>query len=180
MVIGAAFTDSDIKARQDLKTYRVLYFATHGILPNANACLPEPALVTSLGGGDSSALLESSDILNLKLDADLVVLAACDTAGGGGDTEQTGLQGGGEALGGLARAFIYAGARGLVVSHWSVDSASSEKLMTGLFRSGAPTQAEGLKQAQAQLMNDPRYSHPYYWAAFTLVGDGGRPLPAGQ
>jgi CHAT domain-containing protein len=180
MVTGAAFTDSDIKSRQDLKTYRVLYFATHGILPNANACLPEPALVTSLGGGDSSALLESSDILNLKLDADLVVLAACDTAGGGGDTEQTGLQGGGEALGGLARAFIYAGARGLVVSHWSVDSASSEKLMTGLFRSGAATQAEGLKLAQAQLMNDPRYSHPYYWAAFTLVGDGGRPLPAGQ
>jgi CHAT domain-containing protein len=178
VLVGAAFSDSDIKSRSDLKTYKVLYFATHGILPNVNACLPEPALVTSLGGGDSSALLESSDILNLKLDADLVVLAACDTAGGGGDTEDTGLQGGGEALGGLARAFVYAGARGLIVSHWSVDSASSEKLMTGLFRSGAASQAEGLQRAEAQLMADPRYSHPYYWAPFTIVGDGGRPLPS--
>jgi CHAT domain-containing protein len=152
----------------------VIYFATHALLPQPAACLPLPALITSLGGGDSDALLDASEVLDLHLDADLVVLAACNTAGS--EQDPTGLQGGGEALGGLARAMIYAGARGLVVSHWAVDSDAASRLMIDLFNSGAPDQAQGLMAAQRQVMSDPATSHPYFWAPFTVVGDGARSL----
>jgi len=178
VVTGPAFSDEAIRQRADLADYQVLYFATHGLLPQPDACVPEPALVTSLGGGDSDALLDTSEILNLKIDADLVVLAACDTGGAGASVDRTGLTGGGEALGGLTRAMVYAGSRALVVSHWSVDSEASVKLMTGLFASGAPTMAEALQTSQAALQKDPNHAHPYFWAPFTLVGDGARPLPA--
>jgi CHAT domain-containing protein len=67
-----------------------------------------------------------------------VVLSACDTGGAGGDDAATGLQGGGEALGGLTRAVIYAGGRSLIVSHWSVDSVATVRLMTGMFSSARP------------------------------------------
>jgi CHAT domain-containing protein len=177
VVTGSAFSDDAVRARGDLADYRVLYFATHGLLPQPDACVPEPALVTSLGGADSDALLDTSEILNLRIDADLVVLAACDTGGAGAGMDRTGLTGGGEALGGLTRAMIYAGSRALVVSHWSVDSEASVRLMTGLFASGAPTLAEGLQRAQATLQADPNHAHPYFWAPFTLVGDGARPMP---
>ncbi|MBS0333380.1 MAG: CHAT domain-containing protein, partial [Proteobacteria bacterium] len=179
VVLGPAFSDDAVRARADLADFQVLYFATHGLLPQPDACVPEPALVTSLGGPDSDALLDTSEILDLRLDADLVVLAACDTGGAGAGVDRTGLTGGGEALGGLTRAMIYAGSRDLVVSHWSVDSESVVRLMTGLFASRAPTIAEGLQQAEAKLQKDPKLAHPYFWAPFTVVGDGARPLPGG-
>ncbi|MBI1198921.1 MAG: CHAT domain-containing protein [Phenylobacterium sp.] len=177
VVTGEAFSDDAVRRRSDLADYHVLYFATHGLLPQPDACVPEPALVTSLGTGDSDALLDTSEILNLKIDADLVVLAACDTGGAGAGVDRTGLKGGGEALGGLTRAMIYAGSRALIVSHWSIESESAVRLMTGLFASGAPTMAQALQASQAALQDDPRYAHPYFWAPFTLVGDGARPLP---
>jgi CHAT domain-containing protein len=177
LVTGAAFTDDTVKARKDLADYKVLYFATHGLLPQPSACLPEPALMTSVGIGDSDGLLDASEILDLKLDADLVVLSACDTGGGGGDSATTGLQGGGEALGGLARAVIYAGGRSLIVSHWSVDSVATVRLMTGMFGSGAGSEAEGMQKAQVALQQNDQFSHPYFWAPFTIVGDGSKPLP---
>jgi CHAT domain-containing protein len=177
-VLGMDFNDAAVRGRKDLNDFRVVYFATHALLPMPDACLPEPALVTSATGPDSDGLLEASDILDLKLDADLVVLSACDTGGAGAnDTSSTGLQGGGEALGGLTRAMIYAGARGLIVSHWSVDSAATVRLMTELFGSGAPDAAEGLQRAQLGMQQELKWSHPYYWAPFTVVGDGARPIP---
>jgi CHAT domain-containing protein len=178
IVIGQAFTDESVKDRKDLSDYKVLYFATHGLLPQPSACLPEPALMTSVGVGDSDGLLDASEILDLKLDADLVVLSACDTGGSGGDATTTGMQGGGEALGGLTRAVIYAGGRSLIVSHWSVDSVATVRLMTGMFSAGAPSKAEALGQAQRTLIASEQFSHPYYWAPFTIVGDGSKPLPA--
>lgn len=178
VVTGAAFSDDAVRARKDLADYHVLYFATHGLLPQPDACVPEPALVTSLGLGDSDALLDSSEILNLKMDADLVVLAACDTGGGGAGVDRTGLTGGGEALGGLTRAMIYAGSRAMVVSHWSIESESAVRLMTGFFSARTPSMAQSLQASQAALQADPRYAHPYFWAPFTLVGDGARSLPA--
>lgn len=179
LMIGKTFTDEAVKTRGDLSDFKVLYFATHGLLPQPSACLPEPALVTSVGAGaDSDGLLDASEILDLKLDADLVVLSACDTGGAGSDAaDQTGLQGGGEALGGLTRAVIYAGGRALVVSHWSVDSAATVRLMTGLFSASAASEAEALQQAQAALQQSPEWSHPYFWAPFTIVGDGARAMP---
>ena len=177
IVIGGAFTDRAVKDRRDLSDYKVLYFATHGLLPQPSACLPEPALMTSVGIGDSDGLLDTSEILDLKLDADLVVLSACDTGGAGGDSSTTGLQGGGEALGGLTRAVIYAGGRSLIVSHWSVDLNATVRLMTGMFAAGAATKAQSLTQSQVALQQSEQFSHPYFWAPFTLVGDGSRPMP---
>ena len=177
LVLGDAFTDSAVKARKDLDQYRVVFFGTHGLLPAAGDCLPEPALVTSLGPGDSDALLGVSEIFNLKLDADLVVLSACDTGGGNSVSARTGLAGSGAALDGLARAFIYAGARNLVVSHWQIPETSNQLIMTSVFRPGSGDQAEALRRAQLALMDDKAYSHPFYWAAFSLVGDGARPFP---
>jgi len=180
-VLGADFTDVSVESRKDLDQFRVLYFATHGLLPRPGWCLPEPALVTSLGSGDSDALLTASSILNLKLDADLVVLSACNT-GGGAFAGGTGPMDDGDALGGLTRAFIYAGSRGLIVSHWEVDSASTLALMTGMFTVAKPGEsvgeAEALRRSELRLMDSDDHSHPYYWAAFTVVGDGARPMPA--
>lgn len=176
-VIGAAFTDDSVKARKDLADYKVIYFATHGLLPQPSACLPEPALMTSLGLGDSDGLLDTSEILDLKLDADLVVLSACDTGGSGGDATTTGMQGGGEALGGLTRAVIYAGGRSLIVSHWSVDSVATVRLMTGMFSAPSPSKGEAMLYAQRALQRSEQFGHPYFWAPFTIVGDASGPLP---
>jgi CHAT domain-containing protein len=181
IVTGEGFNDGSVAARQDLDQYRVLFFATHGLLPTKKDCLPEPALLTSVGPDASDGLLTASKIAGLSLDADLVVLSACDTGGGleAGVEDKTGLAGSGEALSGLTRAFIYAGARSLIVSHWSVDVHAMVQLMTATFASSAPTQSGALREADLKLMNTPgQYSHPYYWAAFTVVGDGGRPMPA--
>jgi CHAT domain-containing protein len=182
LMLGSAFTDDAVRSRHDLGDFKVLYFATHGLLPQPSACLPEPALVTSVSPtGDSDGLLDASEILDLKLDADLVVLSACDTGGAGSEaTDLTGLQGGGEALGGLTRAVIYAGGRALVVSHWSVDSAATVRLMTGLFATAAPTEGEALQQAQVNLQRSDKWSHPYFWAPFTIVGDGARAMPTAR
>jgi CHAT domain-containing protein len=177
LVLGEAFTDNAVKARKDLDQYRVVFFGTHGLLPAAGDCLPEPALVTSLGTGESDALLSVSDIFNLKMDADLVVLSACDTGGGNSVSARTGVAGSGAALDGLARAFIYAGARNLVVTHWQIPETSNQLIMTTVFRPGSGNQAEALRRAQLALMDDKAYSHPFYWAAFSLVGDGARPFP---
>lgn len=157
-----------------LNQYRVLYFATHGLLPGELRCQAEPGLALSppdrpAGDADADGLLEASEIALLRLDADLVVLSACNTAGGDGGF-------GGEALSGLARAFFQAGARSLLVSHWQVDSVATTRLMTRLFGGGGGGggggTAEALRQAQLAMLGDRQTAHPYFWAAFTLVGGG--------
>ena len=173
LVLGAAFSDQSIQARTDLDQYAILYFATHALLPMPEACLPEPALVTSLGDSSGQGLLTASDVVKLRLDAELVVLSACDTGG----VDADGLNGGGAALGGLARAFIYAGARNLIVSHWSVDSAATDSLMSSLFTSDGASVEEALRLAEVHLQANAATSHPYFWAPFTVVGDGARALP---
>ena len=152
----------------------MLYFATHGLLPQANGCL-QPALVTSQGGSGSDSLLDTTEIPGLQLDADLVVLSACDTGAGLQDG------GGGAALGGLVSTFTYAGARNLLVSNWEVNSEATEILMSAVFRSEAATQGEALADAERSFIaRDDAFSHPYYWAAFSIVGDGARALPRSQ
>ncbi len=149
VILGKDFTDDQIKSTGGqhgaLDQYRVLYFATHGLLPQANGCL-QPALVTSQGGSTSDALLDIREIPDLQLDADLVVLSACDTGAS--------LQGGGgAALGGLVSTFTYAGARNLLVSNWKVDSKATELLMSMVFTSNAQTQGAALADAEAALMD---------------------------
>ena len=174
--LGGAFTDSGIQRRglsaRDHHKNKVLYLPTHGILPQADGCV-RSALLTSLGEGDSDALLDVRKIPDLVLDADMVVLSACDTGrtADGGD--------GGEALGGLVSTFVEAGARNLVVSNWEVDTKATEQLMTAMFADKGASQADALAQAERGLMASPdQYSHPYFWAPFMVVGDGARLMPA--
>jgi CHAT domain-containing protein len=179
IVLGPAFTDVDVRTRQDLNQYRIVFFGTHAVLPSKQACLPLPVLATSLASGkDSDGFLDASEILGLKMDADMVVLAACDTGGAGGDkTDRTGLTGSGDALSGLARDFIYAGARAVMVSQWEVDAEATAQLMADIFKHSTTSQADALRQAETALMDNKHFSHPYFWAPFTLVGDGAKPMP---
>lgn len=183
IVTGAQFTDTGLEARSDLDQYRILHFATHGVVTaRAAKCPAQPALLTSFGGGGSDGLLTFKEIFDLHLDADLVILSACDTAGKASAvaTQQAGLSTGGDvALDGLVRAFVGAGARLVIASHWPVpdDYNATERLMTGLFSAppGTPT-VTALRMSQRQLMDDPNTSHPFYWAAFAAVGDGTIPV----
>ena len=173
--LGSAFTDEDIVRRGgpggDLADYKVLYFATHGILPQPNGCM-QSALLTSLGGATGDGLLDEKKIPQLNLDADMIVLSACDT-GRHGDNS------GGEALGGLVSTFVEAGARNVVVSNWEVDTRSSMRLMQDMFARKSASQADALAAAERSMMASPdQYSNPYFWAPFTVVGDGARPMPA--
>lgn len=178
-----AFTDTGLAARNDLDEYRIIHFATHGVVTSrAPKCPPQPALLTSFGGQGSDGLLSFKEIFDLRLDADLVVLSACDTAGKASvaATQQAGLGTGGDvALDGLVRAFVGAGARLVIASHWPVpdDFNATQRLMTGLFSvaPGTPT-VTALRLSQRQLMDDPNTSHPFYWSAFAVVGDGEIPV----
>jgi CHAT domain-containing protein len=180
VLLGAAFTDDTILKRKDLNDYRIIYFGTHGLLSGTafKGCLKEPALVTSLGADDSSdGLLDTTKILQLSLDADMVLLPDCDTGGGGSaEVYRTGLIDSGEALSGLARSFIYAGGKSVVVSQWPVDVDSTQLMMRKLFQPGTTTEAGALHRAELSLMDERTYSHPYFWAAFSLLGDGEKPL----
>lgn len=178
VVLGEAFTDDAVLDRKDLSSYRIVFFGTHGVLGEKMPCLHVPALVTSLGNGkDSDGFLDAAKILKLKMDADLVVLAACDTGSATTQTGETGLSASGDAFDGFARDFIFAGARNFIVSQWEVRVQQTDQLMQAMFDANATSQADALRQAQLTLMNDPNYSHPYYWAGFTLVGDGAKAMP---
>jgi CHAT domain-containing protein len=157
---------------------RVVHFATHGLLGSQTEMLgvskAEPALLLTppdQPSEEDDGLLTASEAALLKLDADWVVLSACNTAAGDGDTI------GAEALSGLARAFFYAGARALLVSHWAVDSNATVNLITKAFdeikgdsRIG---RAEALRRSMLALIGTGgRNAHPATWAPFVLVGEG--------
>jgi CHAT domain-containing protein len=174
VILGRAVNDRAIREGQ-LDQYRVVYFATHGLLPGELLCQAEPGLALTPPDSpptsvENDGLLSASKIASLRLNADLVVLSACNTGGSGGKF-------GGGALSGLAESFFHAGARSLLVTHWQVPSASTVSLTTGLFqRTGAKLDggtAEALRGAQLALIRDAATSHPVFWAAFTLVGEAG-------
>ncbi len=154
-----------------LKDYRILHFATHGLVAGDLSGLAEPALVLTLPPSASEAddgLLTASEIATLNLDADWVVLSACNTAAGSSK--------GAEALSGLARAFFYAGARTLLVSHWVVYSQAAVEITTGSFSTLAAKPQLGRAGAFRAAMLDliARGKPPSYWAPFVLVGEGAR------
>lgn len=159
----------------DLSGRRVLAFATHGLLPNDFPGISEPSLALANPGGGKHGLLTLEDILGLKLNADLVVLSACNTAAGDGQ--------GADALSGLGRGFLYAGTRALLVTHWPVESESARLLVTGLFERQATdaklSRAQALRQSMLALMQRTNssegfaYAHPLFWAPYVLIGEGG-------
>jgi CHAT domain-containing protein len=183
LLTGGAFTDTAVKSRGDLNDYRIIHFATHGLVTAPRpSCPARPALVTSFGDRDSDGLLTFQEIYDLKIDADLVILSACDTAGAAsiGATREAGLaSGGGNALDGLVRAFIGAGGRSVIASHWPApdDFDATKRLIGGLFAAQqGESVADALWATQVRLMDDKQTSHPYYWAGFAIIGDGAQAL----
>ncbi|HEX8749105.1 MAG TPA: CHAT domain-containing protein, partial [Pyrinomonadaceae bacterium] len=151
----------------DLSQYRFIHFATHGFL---NSLHPElSGIVLSMvdeRGRGQDGFLRATDIFNLKLPAELVVLSACQTG--------LGKEIKGEGLVGLTRGFMYAGAPRVVVSLWSVSDAGTAELMTRFYQAmlkNGMRPAEALGAAQVSLLKDRRWEHPFYWAAFTLQGE---------
>jgi len=183
VAVGADFSDTALLSKQDLSDFRVVHFATHGLVTAPNPdCPARPALVTSFGDDGSDGLLSFKEIFDLQLDADVVILSACDTAGiaTSAASREAGIVGGGNyALDGLVRAFVGAGARAVVASHWPVpdDFDATQRLVQGLI-SGEEGQglSGSLGDAQRALMDDPDTSHPFYWAAFIVLGDGTKPI----
>ncbi|MEP2989630.1 MAG: CHAT domain-containing protein [Parasphingorhabdus sp.] len=187
ILTGDAFSDDQIKGKSDIADYRILHFATHGLVTAPRpSCPTKPSLLTSFGGEGSDGLLAFDEIFDLKLDADIVILSACDTAGKASitATREAGVStGGGTALDGLVRSFIGAGGRSVLASHWPApdDFDATERLIGGLFSDGQNLSvAEAMRVSQIKLMDDPSTSHPYYWSGFAIVGDGARPFLSGN
>lgn len=182
--LGRAASEINVKSGQ-LANRRIVMFATHGLVPGDLNGLLQPALALSApevtGNANEDGLLTMEEVLALKLNADWVVLSACNTASGNGA--------GSEAVSGLGKAFFFAGARALLVSNWPVETVSAKLLTTRLFEhqiaNPSASRAEALRATMLDLMdrglpadkvgtNGYSYAHPMFWAPFSLVGDGGR------
>ncbi|MBY5768536.1 CHAT domain-containing protein [Rhizobium leguminosarum] len=170
LLLGQNATETVLKA-EDLTRFQTLAFATHGLLAGEISGLQEaglimtpPAVATAIDDG----YLSASDIAALNLNADVVLLSACNTAA----PEQVGAEG----LSGLAKAFFFAGARNLVVSHWAVDSMATAALTTQMFENRAKAADKSYASALGDAMRDlravdaGRFAHPLYWGPFEVVG----------
>lgn len=179
--IGKQANEQVVKT-MDLSGRRVVAFATHGLVPGDLDGLVQPALALTapqVAGVAGDGLLTMGEILGLKLNADWVVLSACNTAAANGA--------GAEAVSGLGRAFFYAGARALLVSNWPVETTSAKALTSDIFRRQAAqpglSRAQALRSAMLALIDEGAYrdqdgqalftyAHPIFWAPFSLIGDG--------
>lgn len=181
VILGARANERTVRST-NLADRRIVMFATHGLVPGDLNGLTQPALALSapaVADVDGDGLLTMDEILTLKLNADWVVLSACNTAAGDGA--------GAEAVSGLGRAFFYAGTRALLVSNWPVETTSARLLTTSLFARQAADpglpRAVAMQRAMVDLIDGPgvqengtpvfSYAHPIFWAPFSVVGDGG-------
>ena len=182
VVTGSEASESTVKG-SDLRPYRFLHFATHGIVGGEVPGVPEPALVLAAEPGEDG-FLTASEAQELRLDADITVLSACKTGSGEFVT--------GEGVLGMSRAFLVAGSRAVVMSLWSVDSKATERLMVRFYHylrqpmnaaaalrkakldvaagaTSAPGPGRGLGVTERKAGSDD-LAHPYYWGAFVLFG----------
>jgi CHAT domain-containing protein len=161
--LGKESTEEAVK-QESLRQYRRLHFATHSLIDEASPS--QSAVVLTLDNDpEEDGFLEASEIARLDLDCDLVVLSACQTG--------RGKLLSGEGILGLSRAFLYAGARSVVVSLWDVTDISTGELMKGFYKNmtGDQGNAAALRQAKLQMLQEGKWTHhPYYWSPFILVG----------
>jgi CHAT domain-containing protein/Tfp pilus assembly protein PilF len=159
--------------KEQSSRYRILHLATHGILNDASPMYSHVMLSQTPGKNDEDGLLEAWEMMKLDLNADLVVLAACDTA--------RGRAGAGEGVIGMSWALFVAGCPRTVVSQWKVEASSTTALMVEFHKRfktryggkhPAVLTAEAMRQAALKVMKNPEYAHPFYWGGFVVVGDG--------
>jgi hypothetical protein len=180
LLLGPEASERELRKRP-LNDYRVISFATHAIVAGEIEGVTEPALVLSPGQDEhnpqNDGLLTASEIANLTLDANLVILSACDTAASDGHISGRGLSG-------LANAFFFAGARSIAVTQWAVSSTVAQRLGAGLVSQAIASStggvAEGLREAMLDYIataKEDYLANPRFWGAFIIAGDGAiRPL----
>jgi CHAT domain-containing protein/Tfp pilus assembly protein PilF len=168
--VGAEAREDRVKA--EAGRFRVLHLATHSILNNASPMYSQVVLARAGENASEDGLLEAWEIMKLELRADLVVLSACETG--------RGKVGAGEGMIGLTWALFVAGSPTAVVSQWKVESASTTRLMLELHRNLQPnfkksqlSTAKALQRAAVKMLGSEDYRHPFYWAGFVVVGEGG-------
>ncbi|MCM3903281.1 MAG: CHAT domain-containing protein [Pyrinomonadaceae bacterium] len=168
--IGSEAREDRLKS--EAESVSVLHLATHGILNNVSPMYSQLVLAQSASGASEDGLLEAWEIMQLDLNADLVVLSACETG--------RGRVGAGEGMIGLTWAFFVAGTPTMVVSQWKVESASTTRLMLEFHRNlqskmekSQISKAKALQRAAVRMLRSAGTRHPFYWAGFILVGDGG-------
>ncbi|MFT3953277.1 MAG: CHAT domain-containing protein [Piscinibacter sp.] len=176
----------ELNASGELRRYRIVCFATHGLtaqelrthgIEEPALLLASPGWVSALDSGNGEAirasLLTMQDAMSLRLDADLVMLTACNTAASDGEQHA-------DALTGLAASFIQAGARSVLVSYWAADAEATEVFVEHLFSPANRVlpRAEAIRRAMLTTRDEAggRFSKPAFWCAFVLVGDGAAPL----
>ena len=174
LLLGAEATEQSLRLRP-LQDYRVISFATHAIVAGEIPGTTEPALVLTpmdASSAPENGLLTATKITRLGLDANLIILSACNTAASDGHASGRGLSG-------LADAFFFAGARAVAVTQWAVVSSSAEKLASGLIlqsaKRGSTGVAEGLRNAMLDYISGAKkdyLANPRFWAAFIIAGDG--------
>jgi CHAT domain-containing protein/tetratricopeptide (TPR) repeat protein len=161
MLIGKESTEAAIK-REPLRRYRRLHFATHSLIDEQS---PWRSGVVLTSGGEEDGFLDVREISRLDLDCDLVVVSACQTG--------RGKLLSGEGVIGLSRAFLYAGARSVIVSLWNVTDISTGRLMKSFYQhvTGGLSNAAALRRAKLQMIGDGKVTrHPYYWSSFVMIG----------
>lgn len=182
---GAEFSDTAVEARTDLADFEVLHFATHGLEEGVWGCSKSPpALVTSFGDKNSDGLLSFAEIAQLRLDANLVVLSACDTASGVKDealARRSGQEEAGSTLEGLVRAFLTANSRAVLATFWPVSAdKETDQFIKAFYGSARELNIGGALQiAQRTLIAEPEYSHPFYWGPYFIVGDSTKMMLTG-
>jgi CHAT domain-containing protein len=184
LLLGPNATERALR-QHPLNDYRVISFATHAIVAGEIEKVTEPALVLTPGEGEANSqndgLLTSSEIANLTLDANLVILSACNTAASDGHASGRGLSG-------LANAFFFAGARAVAVTQWAIFSKVAQKLGADLVsrsvKSSTVGVSEGLREAMLDYIASAKedyLANPRFWAAFIIAGDGAvRPLDGAE
>jgi CHAT domain-containing protein/tetratricopeptide (TPR) repeat protein len=161
--------DADEKSFKTLApAYSTIHLATHGVLDNRDPLYSHLLLTKTDGDVENDGSLEAREIMNMRLNADLAVLSACETGNGRISP--------GEGVIGISWAFFVAGTRSMVVSEWRVNSTSTSQLMKNFYQALArqpnrSNKAQALKEASVSLRKDVRYRHPFYWAGFVLVGN---------
>lgn len=172
LLLGDSASEKIIKHQTSLDDYQIISFATHGLMAGQLKHSNEPGLVLTppkQPSGENDGYLSASEIAQLKLNSDWVLLSACNTAASDGNVES-------ESWSGLTRAFFYAGSRSMLVSHWAVWSEATVNLITDTMinytKSPDLGRARAHQQSIIEMLKNSRFSHPVAWAPFIVVGDG--------
>lgn len=168
LYLGKDFTEQKVKSLK-LDQYKVISFATHAVLANELNNIGEPGIILTppdVPDEINDGVLTVSEIQKLKLAADTVILSACNTAGKDGSANAEGLSG-------LASAFFHAGAKSLMVTHWSVETNSAVSIMTNTFKNfeNKNSLSQSLTLAKREMIKNKLTSHPMFWAPFVIIGD---------